>query len=234
MVSLYLSNNIQNANLFIVANSVVTFTKRFMDAIASLERDFLFWPDERERKEISARIEQSTGFPSCIGVVDGLLIPFTCKPAWNPDKFYKKDTGEFGLNSMIVCDDQKFIRYCCTSSFGDTTDAQVYAESDITPSFFSSDEYLVSDAQYTPSKEIVPAYEGEDLDGENIKFNQLHEKLRARVDECIETLKSRFQCLKAHRTLIRDATTHEQVLPYLKTTCILHNFLLMQGDPWTE
>lgn len=161
----------------------MNFTRRFIIAVLSLERECLFWPEEDERKEFSARIKEQTGFPDCLGFVDGTLIPVSTKPGWHGEDFYSRKSN-YAVNAMIVCDDQKLIRHCYVGWPGSTHDNRVYDNSALATDarrFFSGDQYLLADSAYTPSQEIVPAYKkppGGVMSGINKKFNDAHCNLR--------------------------------------------------------
>jgi hypothetical protein len=60
--------------------TVQSYVDQTVNAILSLEKDVLFWPDEAERKLISERIEQHNNFPKCVGIVDGTHICLVVKP----------------------------------------------------------------------------------------------------------------------------------------------------------
>ena len=47
-------------------------------AILKLQKKVLKWPDEEERKIISARIKQVHGFVNCVGLINGTLFPGLC------------------------------------------------------------------------------------------------------------------------------------------------------------
>lgn len=205
-----------------------------------MEDDVVFWPTEDERQEISKRIKNDTDFPFCVGFVDGTLIPFSGKPVWQGEDFYSRKSF-YCLTAMIVCDDRKMIRHCFTGYAGSSHDARVYANSDLAQNprkFFSGEEYLLADSAYTPSREIIPAYKkpvhGE-MSADNTRFNYYHSNLRVRVEHCIGILKSRFQCLKGMRVMIRGRYTCAQASLWLRTCCVLHNLLLKRGDDdWEE
>ena len=54
--------------------TVVNFTNRCIDAILSLKSDYLQWPTAEQRNEISRRVFERSGLPSCVGFVDGTLF----------------------------------------------------------------------------------------------------------------------------------------------------------------
>lgn len=51
--------------------------------ILSLYDDVVYWPSVDERGVIAERIFTKYGFPHCVGLVDGTLIPFVFKLTLN-------------------------------------------------------------------------------------------------------------------------------------------------------
>jgi len=204
-----------------------------------LEKNVVFWPEEDERKEISRRIESETGFPFCVGFVDGSLIALDSKPTWNGEDFYTRKSN-YCISAMFVCDDRKLIRHCYTGWAGSSHDARVYANSPLARSprtFFSGNEYLLADSAYAPSREIVPAYKkpyNGQLSMDNTKFNSLHANLRVRIEHCIGILKARFQSLKGMRILVQDERSVQKISYWIRCCCVLHNLLLKRGDSLEE
>lgn len=219
----------------ILEGSVNNFTNRFLVAILSLEKKAVFWPDAEERKEISSRIESMTAFPSCIGFVDGTLIDLEFKPTWKGEDFYTRKS-RYSLSAMLVCDDQKLIRYCFTGWAGCTHDNRVYTNSSLAHSpnlFFSGDEYLLADSAYTPIRQLIPAYKkpvNGELVGDNAKFNFLHANLRVGIEHCIGILKARFQSLKGIRRVVRGKRDVAYLSIWIRCCCTLHNILLKRND----
>ncbi|CAG8647535.1 29966_t:CDS:2, partial [Racocetra persica] len=50
--------------------TVVEYTKCIVTAINSIGNTYVQWPDSIEQQQISSRIEQLSGFKSCIGFLD--------------------------------------------------------------------------------------------------------------------------------------------------------------------
>src|SRR5215469_13204116 len=105
----------------------------------SLEKELVFWPDATERGEISHRIRAVSGFPSCLGFIDGTLFPLEEKPGKDGEDYYSRK-GKYGLAGLVVCDDQKRIRHIYTGWPGCTHDARVFENSPLalnTQQFFT-------------------------------------------------------------------------------------------------
>ncbi|POM59022.1 Hypothetical protein PHPALM_36248 [Phytophthora palmivora] len=82
--------------------TIELFTDRCITALIALEADVVSWPDAYEREEISARIEELSGFRQCIGFVDGTLFPFSTKPEHDSSDYYSRK-GCYGMAGLVVC-----------------------------------------------------------------------------------------------------------------------------------
>ena len=98
---------------FRLEGTVELYTNRTITAIMSLERRFVCWPDQAHRHAISRRIQELSGFKSCIGFIGGTLFTLETKPAKDGED-YDSRKGRYGLAGLIVCDDMKRILYVYT------------------------------------------------------------------------------------------------------------------------
>ncbi|KAI9103908.1 hypothetical protein DFS34DRAFT_710922, partial [Phlyctochytrium arcticum] len=80
--------------------SVVNATKRVIVAIWRLRERYLYWPRAEERREISRRVEEASGFPSCIGFVDGTHIPLYHNPVKDGSDYFNRKMS-YSLAAMI-------------------------------------------------------------------------------------------------------------------------------------
>ncbi|KAG0337868.1 hypothetical protein BG005_003924, partial [Podila minutissima] len=71
------------------AGTIVKCTERVVTAIMSVRHEWIRWPDERRREEIS-EVMSLEGFPGCIGFVDGTTIPLSQKPALDGETYYDR------------------------------------------------------------------------------------------------------------------------------------------------
>jgi len=84
----YLGTNGNGANAISIANhfgigvgTVRDYRKRAAKALLSLEEQVVAWPNAEERVEIANRIKSNYGFPNCVGVIDGTLLPLAFEPS---------------------------------------------------------------------------------------------------------------------------------------------------------
>ncbi len=96
--------------LFLGAGTVVLYTNRVITALLDIESQFIRWPSEHERVTISNRIKEKSGFPDCVGVVDGTHINFAQRPHVDPECYWTRKQ-KYSLNATIVCDDDRRIIY---------------------------------------------------------------------------------------------------------------------------
>jgi hypothetical protein len=197
----------------------------------SLEREFVAWPGDEEKQEISHRIRAASGFPSCLGFIDGTLFPLAEKPGKDGEDYYSRK-GSYGLAGLIVCDDQKRIRHVYTGWPGCAHDARVFENSPLalrTNQFFTGNQYLLADSGYTPSSTIIPCFKKlpyQGLSRDRKRFNSRVAHVRIHVEHCIGILKARFQSLKGLRLRINNKRHLQRCIFWIRACCVLHNFLL--------
>ena len=217
------------------------YTDRCIIAILSLEKQAVGWPDEEERQEIKRRIRRESGFPSCLGFIDGTLFVLENKPLLDGEDYFSRK-GMYGIAGLIVCDDHKRIRYVYTGWPGCAHDARVFDNSILARQpdrFFAGDEYLLADSGYTPSLQIIPSFKrppNRGLAMDEAQFNSQLSNIRVRVEHCIGILKGRFQSLRGLRTVIRREKDVRRLVYWIRACCVLHNLVLQ--DPveqeWLE
>jgi len=197
-----------------------------------LESQVICWPDKKERQEIKGRIRRESGFPCCLGFVDGTLFVLENKPLLSGVDYFSRK-GRYGISGMIVCDDHKRIRHIYTGWPGCTHDARVFNNSALAcqpDRFFTGDEYLLADTGYTPSTRIVPTFKKfPSLAIDETQFNYRLSNIRIRVEHCIGILKGRFQSLRGLRTVIRQEKDVKRLVYWIRACCVLHNLVLQ--DP---
>jgi hypothetical protein len=82
-------------------------TKRVIQAILSLEEQYIKWPNQEERKIIGEQMELE-GLPFCVGFVDGVHVGLFEAPEDDPISYFNRK-GFYSMNVMLICDPKKNI-----------------------------------------------------------------------------------------------------------------------------
>jgi hypothetical protein len=215
------------------------YKDRVITAIRSLRGQFIRWPDAGERTVIAQRIKKDYKFQNCLGFVDGTLFPFSNQPATNDASDYHGRKSGYGLTSLIMCDDQRIIRYYVSGWPASAHDNRVFRNSDLfqrPAAYFDNNQYVLGDSAYQNMWFMVSAYKKpvrSQLSAENERFNTTLSKARVVSEHCIGILKARFPILRSIRMkLVEDTKEYNmrKILKMIETTIILHNFLMMEND----
>ena len=111
-------------NLNVGRGTVVKVTRRVLQAIISLGKDYVVWPNAACRAEISD-VMKGEGFSGCIGFVDGTTIPLSQRPGYNGEVFYDRKR-RYSVNAQIICDCDKYITSFITGWPGSCGDSRVF------------------------------------------------------------------------------------------------------------
>ena len=131
-----------------------------MVALLSLEKSVVNWPKPEERKAIALRIDEKTGFKTCIGFIDGTLIPLESKPSKNGEDYFSRKSF-YGLSALVACDDQRKIRFTHCGHCASAHDSRVLNASKLgnnVSAFFSANEYVLADSGYASTTTVVASY----------------------------------------------------------------------------
>lgn len=89
--------------------SIDLYLSRAVKAFLALQDSTMTWPDVDERHDIACRIQAKYGFPNCVGMVDGTLLPLEYKPSVDGEDYYTRKGG-YAVNAIITCDDIARVR----------------------------------------------------------------------------------------------------------------------------
>ena len=215
------------------------YKDRVITAIRSLRGQFIRWPDAGERTAIAQRIKKNYKFKNCLGFVDGTIFPFANQPSTHDSSDYHGRKSGYGLSSLIMCDDQRLIRYYVSGWPASAHDNRIFRNSDLFQqpfSYFSPSQYVLGDSAFQNMWFMVSAYKKPNrtqLSAENERFNKLLSKARVLSEHCIGILKGRFPILRSIRMKLMEETkarNMRKILKMIDTTVILHNFLIMEKD----
>jgi hypothetical protein len=141
------------------------------------------------------------------------------------------------MTTMIVCDDERFIRYYLAGFPGCVHDNRVYKNTELyrdPEKFFGSSYFLLSDSALTNSRTVVSSFKcasGHSLPPDRERFNKILAKPRVISEHTIGMLKGRFQFLKSMPMKITEQKKSvKKILRIIDCCVIIHNFLLKVGD----
>ena len=224
--------------------TVLLYKKRVEIAITSLKNSVISWPDENERQLISKRFFLEYKFPYCVGIIDGTYLLLRNKPELCGEDYITRKGG-YGINCLIICDDQGKILYYVCGWAGATHDNIVWRNSKMfqnSQNYFNEMEYIIADSAYSPSMFLVPAFKrstGEAVpDDGKYWFNTQLAKGRIKSEHCNGLLKGRWSILTNMNVTIRKPRDVKKVVKIFECCAILHNLMLDYGnegdDEWYE
>jgi hypothetical protein len=215
--------------------SVVLFTQRFIHAILSLEKEFVKWPNEHERKKISKHFYDSYGILGAVGAVDGTPVILSYRPRIDGEVFWNRKQ-RYALNIQLVCDHNKLIRSYVVGYPGSVADSVVWAQSDFmtNPSLYLSDgQWLLSDAGYALSAVQCTPYRQPEAELPHHKlFNFYFSAARVCIEHCNGIWKGRFSSLKGLKTQVKEINDFKRINEWIVSCIILHNILIQLKDSW--
>jgi len=95
-----------------------------------LQKEVIKWPDEEERKAISAWIKHAHGFVNCVGLIDGTLFPLAFAPSQNSEDYFTRK-GNYAIKGLFICDYAAKITWIEMGWPGSVHDNRVWANSDV-------------------------------------------------------------------------------------------------------
>ncbi|ETO99666.1 hypothetical protein F441_22920, partial [Phytophthora nicotianae CJ01A1] len=113
--------------------------RRAMEALLSYKNAVICWPDAAERRELAARIENVSGFPSCVGLIDGTIF----RPQKHGEAYYSQKAS-YVINGLVVSDDKCRIRYENVGWPGSSHDNRVWRNCELARNrehYFNMNEY---------------------------------------------------------------------------------------------
>jgi len=99
-------------------------------AILKLQKKVIKWPDEEERKMISARFRKTHGFVDCIGLIDGMLLPLAFASTQNAKDYFTRK-GNYAIEGLFICDDAAKITWIEIGWPGSVHNNWVWSNSDV-------------------------------------------------------------------------------------------------------
>ena len=236
-----------NANLRSVfgigEGTVNLYRDRVVQALLNLKDSVITWPNKEERTMIAGRFFEDYKWPNCVGVIDGTLFPLAFRPQSKDAPDYSGRKFAYSISSLIICDDQRCIRYVNAGWPGTAHDNRILRNSKVyqhASSFFSDKEYMLGDSAFENTWFLVSAFKkprNSTLPHDQELFNDALKTPRVLSEHTIGILKGRFPWLRSIRNLVTDNPKDmKKILNYIMAACILHNLLLdcLIPDEWID
>lgn len=153
-----------------------------------------FWSDWEERGREFGR--RTLGiFDKCIGAIDGWLVPIVA-PRVENRAFYWCRKGFYCLNVQAIVDHRRRFIYFSSLAAGATHDATAFALTSLAARMGDlGDHYIVGDAAYGYSPNLVTPYKGTRLPPLKDSFNFYQSNCRIVVECAFGILGNRFGLL---------------------------------------
>ena len=194
------------------------------------------WPSAEERKIISQSVALSAGKSSsrsflagAVGIIDGfeVQVPRPKDRVLN-DLLYSGKKGCHTLNTLIVIDFKRYIRYFVAGIPGKFNDRAVWTSSPLylnARDFFSDGEYLLADGGFEGhGANLLYSYKMPRSELE-IEFNSAFTDIRKNVECGIGDVKAWAHVLQGNMWNF-DLTLFGLVV---HVSCLLHNYKLRTG-----
>src|SRR5271166_1778025 len=118
--------------------TVCLYTDRVVEAILSLESEFMAWPNAGERAEHGEFMRDEFGFAGCVGIIDGSCIVLSTRPAVSGSDYFCRHR-RYSVNLTVVVDHRRIIRYFYCGWPGSRHDNFIYEQ---TALFAQPDRYF--------------------------------------------------------------------------------------------
>jgi hypothetical protein len=227
------------ANFKVGKGSVKTFSLRICEAIVSIERRFLQWPNAAHRRVLADYGMSRFGFDGYIGNQDGTHFYLKYAPTFKlfPETFYDTmHSGGYGYNVILTADHTGSVIHYSLGWPGSVHDASIQQHSVMfrSPgSFFEKGQYLFVDTGFMRTMWAVTPYKAPAGDlPHNKLFNRAMREGRCRIEHVNAVLKSRFQSLKKIPIKIEEECDHLAANLWIRSCLVLHNVLIRLKDEW--
>lgn len=219
------------ANFFGIGDggTIENITKRVFTAISNLKSKFLFWPDEKERKEIVANTYIE--LPYCIGYLDGSEIKLAEKPAVDPESYFSRKQ-QYSIKIQAVCDYELKVRHVVIGYPGSVHDGRIFNNSTLKKKkteLFSGMEWLAADSAYKLSTTVITPYRSNSKavpTSQRNDFNKKFSKFRVRIENFFSLLKERFNSLKELKLRLHNDESLAFACTWISVCCILNNIII--------
>ncbi|KAF8248625.1 hypothetical protein K440DRAFT_546670, partial [Wilcoxina mikolae CBS 423.85] len=142
--------------------------------------------------------------------------------------FFNHKKHRYGLQAIIICDDQKYITGFNSQYPGSINVTRAFEE---LQNYFGDDKYLLGDSAYTSSIRLLALFNfhgrgNHELSRSEKQYNKYLSHLRVRVEHSIGSFKTRYASLQC----LPNRIIHNFDLPWsyacIGSSVIFHNLLI--------
>ncbi|EIM92557.1 uncharacterized protein STEHIDRAFT_107036 [Stereum hirsutum FP-91666 SS1] len=178
--------------------TVFLYCRRVAKALRRLGLDYAQWGGEDRRERTATNIEAMSGFPNCIGVVDGTLIRLTGAPQNTGGIFYCRKKFPAITVQAVVDEFCRFLNFELGWP-GSVPDSSMWKQSWVwlnRVDLFGEDQYVMGD-KVRPFNENEISHAADGAERKRMRsFNKELSGVRAWVEQAFGRLKARFPSLK--------------------------------------
>jgi len=212
------------------------YRKNVIKAVLNLKSSAITWPDAGERKRIARRFKKEYGWRNCVFIIDGTLFPLRNRPQTEDyADYYGRKLG-YTINEVILCDDQRRIRFYLSGNPGTCHDQRAWRQTPICQQpeeFLDVQEYGIGDSAFEPDWFMVSAFSrprNASMERPKAILNNKMKKPRVISEHVNGILKGRFPILTNLPNIIKDKNSMKECLKVIDCCMILHNLLVGMKD----
>jgi len=209
------------------------YCDRSIAALVRLLPQFLTWPEPGGNEFLRMRrgVKKASGFPECIGFLDGMDMTLQRSPSYHSERYFNREK-RYALNIQAICDSNRRFTFVLGGYPASVGDATVFCGTSFfkQPNVFFSrpEEYILADKAYRITRRCITPYK-EPLGSQEVggyrEFNLRLAATRVKIEHAFGVLKSRWGSLQGIPINIRRAQDHVRVLAWIMSCILLHNFL---------
>jgi len=176
-------------------------------------------------------IETQTGFPGCVGFLDGTDMTLQYGPSFHGETYFNRKK-KYALNIQAICDEQRRFTFVSSGYPGSVSDATVFCESSFFQSpnlfFWHPDEYILADKAYRVTRRCMTPYKEPWVSVEQggySYFNLCLAEAQVKIEHVFGVLKNRWHSLQGITIHIREKRDHGRAIGWILACMVLHNFL---------
>ncbi|KAK3911740.1 Putative nuclease [Frankliniella fusca] len=207
-----------------------------IQALRELAPEFITWPNAAERVVISEAFQELSGFPGIIGCIDCTHIQITA-PLEESGRYVNRH-HVYSINVQSVADNNMLVRQLHVGEAGSLHDRRIFRRSPLLRDLLlepagvyrTVHEHLVGDGGYGISDfMMIPFVDNGHLTPAQSTFNSKLSQCRVKVENSYALVKGKWRRLK-----MLYARRPDVVTDHITASFVLHNFILLNGEPYEK